>query len=85
MEYEIDPDESVSAAVIWAVSAVEGCEPCSLPPLPEVLDPGALDSLFAKRFDGTHRNGGQVSFVYSHSRVTVENKENISIVPLADA
>lgn len=79
MEYEIDPDESVSMAVVYAVSAVEGREPRSLEPLADVLDPDALDALFAPLADGTLRPGGRVSFVYSECRVTVDNAEYLTL------
>lgn len=79
MEYEIDRDESVSTAVVRAVSAVEGREPCSLRPLAEVLDPVALDALFDSRFDGTPRPGGRLSFVYSDCSVTIENGEYLTL------
>lgn len=79
MDYEIEVDESVSAAVICAVSAVEGCDPCSLRPLTEILDPDALDMLFNSQADGSPRVGGRLSFIYSHCRVTVNNGEYLTI------
>lgn len=82
MEYEIDPDEAVSAAVVRAVSAVEGRAPRTLPLLADVLHPDALDSLFAPRFDGAARSGGRLSFIYSTCRVTVENGEYLTVQPL---
>ena len=47
MEYDIEAGESVSTAVIRGVSALRGCNPCSVRPLAAVLDPDALDALFA--------------------------------------
>lgn len=79
MEYEIGIDEPVSAAVVRAVSAVEGREPDTLQPLGAILDPDALDALFAPQFDGTARTGGRVSFVYSTCRVTVDNGEYLTV------
>lgn len=84
MESEIGCDESVSTAVIRAVSAVEGRKPESLPPLTDVLDPDALDLLFDPRADGEARAGGRVSFVYSRCRVTLDNGEFLTIRPLDD-
>lgn len=81
MEYEIKPNESVSTAVVRAVSAVDGREPGSLPPLADVLDPDALDMLFAARTDGLPRRGGRVSFIYVNCRVTTDNGEYITIQP----
>ena len=79
MEYEIAPDESVSTAVVHAVSAVEGREPSSLRPLSDVLDPDALDTLFEPRSNGRPRIGGQLSFIYSDCVVTIDNGEYLSL------
>lgn len=82
MEYDIEGDESVSTAVVCAVSAVEGREPTSLRPLADVLDPDALDSLFGAQHDGAPRQGGRLSFVYSKCRVTIDNGEYLTLDPL---
>lgn len=82
MEYEIGSNESVSMAVVRAVSAVEGREPDLLPPLADVLDPDALDRLFAPRSVGTARTGGRISFVYSTCSVTIDNGEYLTLQPL---
>lgn len=79
MEHEIGADESISMAVVRAVSAIEGKEPCSIGPLAEVIDPDALDALFARRPNGKPRIGGRISFVYSQSHVTVEAGEYLSV------
>ena len=79
MEYEIGPGESVSTAVVRAVSAVEGREPRSLRPLADVVDPAALDSLFGPRYDGTPRTGGRLSFVYSDCCITIDNGEYLEL------
>lgn len=79
MEYDIGADEPVSTAVVRAVSAVVGRDPCSLRPLSDVLDPGALNRLFDPRFDQQARSGGRVSFVYSGCTVTIDNGEYLTI------
>jgi hypothetical protein len=79
MEYEIDGHEQVSTAVVRAVSAVEGREPSSIPPLTDVLDPDALDVIFASQYNGEPRVGGRISFVYSRCRVSVENDEFLTV------
>jgi hypothetical protein len=84
MEYDVRPDESVSTAVVRAVSAVDGREPRSMPPLVETVDPDALNRLFAKRENGEPRTGGQLSFVYGPCRVTVDNGEYLTVEPLGD-
>lgn len=82
MEYDIGRDESVSMAVVRAVSAVEDREPLSLPPLANVLDTDALDALFDARADGTPRTGGRLSFVYGNCRLTIDNGEYLTAHPL---
>lgn len=84
MEYEIGSEESVSTAVVRAVSAVEGCEPNSLRPLADVVDPAALDSLFDPRYDGTPRTGGRLSFVYNECCITIDNGEYLTLQLLED-
>lgn len=82
MEAEIASDESVSTAVVRAVSAVDGRKPSSLPPLARVLDPDALDELFESQADGEPRTGGRLSFIYNQCRVTLDNGEFLTIQPL---
>jgi hypothetical protein len=82
MEYEIGAGESVSTAVVRAVSAVEGRAPRSLRPLGEVLDTEAVDALFDPRDDGTPRPGGRLTFVYGQCRVTVDNGEYLTLDPV---
>jgi hypothetical protein len=84
VEYEIGPGESVSTAVVRAVSAVEGREQCSLRPLADVIDPAALDSLFDPRSDGTPRTGGRLSFVYNACCITIDNGEYLTLQLLED-
>ena len=78
MEYDIGMDEPVSMAVVRGVSATEGQEPQSLPPLANVLDTDALNALFGPRGDGTARPGGRLSFVYSNCRLTIDNGEHLT-------
>ncbi|MDT3433380.1 HalOD1 output domain-containing protein [Haloarcula sp. 1CSR25-25] len=82
MESEIGTDESVSMAVVRVVSAVEGRDPLSLPPLANVVDTDALDALFDARYDGTQRTGGRLSFVYSKCQITIDNAEFLTLQPL---
>jgi hypothetical protein len=84
VEYEIAPDESVSTAVVRAVSALEGREPCSLRPLADVVDPTALDALFDPQCDGTPRTGGRLSFVYSNCYISIDNGEYLTFQLLGD-
>lgn len=85
MEYEIEDGESVSMAVVRAVSAVNGCSPGSTPLLARVVDPDALDALFESSFSGRPRTGGRLTFVYADCRVTVDNGEFLTVRPLRTA
>jgi len=82
MEYEIGSTESVSTAVVRAVSAVDGREPSSLPPLARVLDPDALDALFDSHADGRPRTGGRLLFIYNSCHVAIDNGEFLTVQPL---
>lgn len=79
MESEIGADESVSTAVVRAVSAVEGRDSSSIPALSNVLDLNALDALFAPQSDGEPRTGGRLSIIHSNCRVTVDNGEYLTV------
>lgn len=82
VDYKIDDEELVGDAVVRAVSAVQGLDPCSIEPLAGVIDPEALDTLFSDRHDGTPRSGGHLSFVYGGCRVTVDNGEYLTVETL---
>ncbi len=82
MEYEVRDTESVSTAVVRAVSAVTGKHPDSIQPLDEVIDPGALDDLFRTRDTGAPRIGGRLTFVFADCRITIDNGEFLAIHPL---
>lgn len=83
MDFEVGANESVSMAVVRAVSTAEETEPCSIPPLAEQLDPDALDALFEPAAGGSPRSGGRISFAFANYRVTVDNGEYLTVSPLA--
>ena len=82
MGHEVASDESISEAVILAVSDFEGRDPSSLRPLSDVLDPDALDAIFRPQAADVPRTGGSLSFIYSNSRVTVQNGEYFTLQPI---
>ena len=84
MDYEIDGTESLTEAVVRAVSAVHGCKPETLRPLAEVLDPDALNMIFDGRGNGNPRLGGRISFIYSDCRISIDNGEYLTIDPITD-
>lgn len=74
-------DESPSHAVVAAVAAEEGVRPEAVEPvLYDVLDPDALDALFAPRHDGTRRGSGETSFVLGDYAVTVDADGSVDVV-----
>ena len=80
----IEARRSCSKAVVEAVAEAEGVNPVELsPPLYEVVDPDALDDLFAP----TTVNGrmdGEVRFSYVGYEVTVAGDGYVSVVPQSD-
>lgn len=73
-----------SQAVVRAVAEREGIPPEELvppeyEPLHAVVDPDALDGLFAARPAGRERPGGSVSFSYCGYDVTVEADGTVRI------
>lgn len=76
---DIDEEETVSGAVVTAVSALKGRDHDTLEPLGETIDTDALEAIFAPCLDGSARCGGRVSFIYSHCRVTVDNNEQVEV------
>ena len=75
---------SPSRTVIEAVAEAEGIPPEELRPptyesLHAVVDPEALDTLFATRADGTPRSAGEVRFPFCGYEVTVEADGSITL------
>jgi hypothetical protein len=76
---EVRSAESVSEAVVLAVSAAEDCHPRALPSLYGVVNPESLNDLF--RQDSKRETPGtdSVSFRFSECRVTVDADECIKV------
>lgn len=72
-------DESVSLAVVKAVSDTIGTMPEELPPLADAIDPDALEALFADR-----QTSGRVSFLYAGRSVTVAADRTVTVAPSGD-
>ncbi|WP_435156476.1 HalOD1 output domain-containing protein [Haladaptatus sp. DFWS20] len=74
--------ESVTTTIIERIHAHEDISPNDLPPLYEVIDPEALDLLFATKRDGSPRSTpGSVSFQYQDYLVTVTSENDVTIDP----
>ena len=73
-----DSETSLSFEVIAAVAEREGVDPTDIEPptyeaLYDVVNPEALDALFAPREDGTPRGTGRVEFTFSGYRIVVSS------------
>ncbi|USZ70914.1 HalOD1 output domain-containing protein [Natronosalvus halobius] len=81
----VTPTQSVSSnspvtTVVELVADREGTDPMELqPPLYDVIDPEALNALFAPTSRGQSRESGQVSFRYLGYDVTVRADGDVSI------
>lgn len=73
---------SVSQAVIEAVAEAKGVPPAEIdPPLHEVVDPDALDRLFAPTFTGGDRPSGRIVFTYGGCEVVVRGDGSAVVDP----
>jgi hypothetical protein len=77
-------NQSLATAIVHHIATKHDAEPSTLDPLYEVVDPDALEALFAARNDGSPRSTGQVVFDYSGYEVTVTSKGDIHATPLDD-
>ncbi|MFC6769640.1 HalOD1 output domain-containing protein [Natrinema soli] len=73
-----------SQAVIETVAEAEGVRPTELAPpqyesLHAIVDPTALDALFADRPNGTNRPHGTVSFRFCDYHVTVDRDGTVTL------
>lgn len=72
-------ERSVSQSVVEAVADAEGVAPEDLePPLYEVIDPEALERVFAPTASGARRDG-RIEFVYNGYDVTVRGDGRVSV------
>lgn len=77
--HEVDSENSLSTSVVFAVSMATGTDPLELDePLSEVLDPGALDSVFRPPVDD-EIEVATVSFQYQGKAVTVRSDGLIEV------
>lgn len=72
---ENEPVDEASRRVVESVADAAGTAPTALPSLTDVVDPDALDALFAG-----DRTNGQVTFHYAGYRVTVSADRRVTVV-----
>ena len=75
-------DEPLERRIITHVAAQKNVNPTTLAPLYTVINPDALETLFAPQIDGTPRPGGQIQFDYSGYHITVTSEGDIQSTPL---
>ncbi|WP_083252679.1 HalOD1 output domain-containing protein [Haladaptatus sp. W1] len=74
-------EPSISFLILEAVTAREEINPGDCPPLYDVIDPDALDNLFATTQAGNERHG-KVTFQYCGYHITVSGDRTISLDPV---
>ena len=74
---------SLSETVVTTVAEREGVEPTELTPLYEVVDPDALDGLFAP-LGGSPSTEGEVTFPYQGYEVTAYSTGRVELRPADD-
>jgi hypothetical protein len=81
-----DGHESVASAVVAKVAEQEGTDPTEIEPsLYEILDPDALNGLFAPTKLGHGRSGGRVVFTYCGYEVTAFSDGHVRARELTDS
>lgn len=78
-----DDGERLSIEIINAIAEFEDADPIEVRPvLYDIIDPDALDSLFADTQRGQSRTAGHVTFRYDEHKVTVHSDGDVNIQPL---
>ena len=72
-------EEPLSETVVMAVADAKDRAPTDLPPLHDVIDPDALDALFADTLDGRTRSGGRLAFEYCDCDVAVLGRGKVLV------
>ena len=81
----IDQSERMVSAIVSGVAACTGRGVTDLPPLYNVVDPEALEQVFASPLGSRHRsNDGQFVFTYAGCEVTVDGDDELTVQLLDD-
>lgn len=78
------PPKTLTERIVAAVANAADCSSRELPPLYEVIDPDALDRLFAPTYEGGPRSDGRVMFEYAGYEVVIHSPSDVDVSP-ADA
>ena len=72
--------EDFGTRIVTEIASLEGVDPTMLePPLHDVIDPEALNALFAPTRRSPRTDSGQVSFTYHGYDVTVTATGSVSV------
>jgi hypothetical protein len=77
--------DPASERVVQAVAEETGTDPVDLPPLYDVIDPDALDAVFASGRDGTDSTRGdsrELRFTYADREISVRS-DDVTVGPLS--
>lgn len=86
MEYEKRSGETVTEAVIQAVSLAENCSPRELPTLYGTIDTDALNNIFEPiGGNPTDSQAGAVVFEYFGYCITAHSTGIIKVEPISDS
>lgn len=77
---EYDSTKSIVVAILTKIAEREGDPPAELtPPLYDVIEPDALETLFRKPIYGESRDTVSLEFTYLDYRVVVRGPDDIEI------
>ena len=82
---QIDQSERMVSAVVSGVAACTGRGVTDLPPLYNVVDPEALEQVFASPLGSRHRsNDGQFVFTYAGCEIVIDGGDELTARLLED-
>ncbi|WP_227378585.1 HalOD1 output domain-containing protein [Haladaptatus halobius] len=79
------PSTPLTERIVAAVADAAECSRYELAPLYEVVDPDAVDRLFAPTYEGNIRSDGQIQFVYAGYEVVAYSTGDVTVSPLGAA
>lgn len=75
----------ISEQVVAAVTEAANCSDHELIPLYEVIDPEALNRLFAPTYEGNGRKCGRINFEYAGFEVDITSEDGVTLTPISSA
>jgi hypothetical protein len=76
--------QTASEALLASVANVTGRDLLELPPLYDVVDPEALDTLFSRPRDGEARTDRRLDIEYAECLITVRSRGVVLVTPTND-